>query len=90
MAVMQLDESERPPKWRAYTLRRVPDRERTGADTPSELRKSQSRAVVQGTEQRRGIELVCRRCSRRPRLRLRRLYQLSEEAAAQGRSIIYV
>jgi hypothetical protein len=49
--------------------------------------RTDSFLALRGT---RGVDLVCRRCSHRPRVSRRKLYELAEQALAAGRHDAYL
>jgi hypothetical protein len=63
---------------------------RLGADYPGAPDRTASRIDAIRHRKGSGVELTCRRCSHRPRVSRRRLYELAEQALAAGRRDAYV
>lgn len=96
LAFLQPEDSQHPPKWQTFKLDRAPSlnrlRNQLSGPLPEEWQQNiHPRALAENvTAGHRGIEFVCRRCSRRLRIRFRRLYELAERATKEGRPDIYV
>jgi hypothetical protein len=86
-ALVILERAEEPDRWSIHQVATWGRRESYEEGSPRARRRLHSGGPY--TPRSLGLELACRRCPHKPRVRVRTLYALADQAVAKGRDYFY-